>query len=691
MGRNFFALLVGIDDYPANVSNLQGCVNDVNHLNDYLKEHVALNRCIETLTNSEATRENVIRLFRQHLGKAGENDVALFHYSGHGSRELTAPEFGRYSSYRKGETLVCYDSRSSGGHDLADKELAVLLWEVAKKNPHLVVSLDCCHSGSGTRWEPDDSNIAAVREIPGRFEDNREETPRPLESYLEGFYKNMDSIHIPQSRHVLMAACDRHQRAYESKDHRGFFSAALVEVLTKSDPDISYADLFVRIRAAILKQVDNQTPQFETFSHFMPYTKFLDGRPLEKRARYHVYFEKGDWRMDSGALHGLATEAEKVIEVALYPESTGDRAADKTAGFAKVSDLGAQKSTLRLDFETSREARYYAEIISLPVPPLPVLLEGDDQGKTLVKNSLPQGANFVFTDEPGIAKYALSVQKGRFLLSQENTGLLIQGAEGEPGVCCKYMFSILERVIRWERSLVLQNHKTALNPGELDFKFFQVLENGTERECQGDPIILDFVNTGDGWKEIRSRLRVRNRAPQKLYVTLVYFSEKFGIYILRNEPLLQGNDEITLWGEGEKAHIKLPDGIDENVDTFKLLVSTEPVDDFLLMQPELELGKILSNQELMEMEEETQREKMRKIANDWFTKTLTVKTVRQLNQPGDKGEMRQSRSKCYIFGQARRPAPTRTCRGDSLWSPGSMKFDFNAVPGDKGGDDHGEN
>ena len=43
--------------------------------------------------------------------------------------------------------------------------------------------------------------------------------------------------------------------------------------------------------------------------------------------------------------------------------------------------------------------------------------------------------------------------------------------------------------------------------------------------------------------------------------------------------------------------------------------------------------------------------------------------------------MRQSRSKCNIFGPARRPAPTRTCRGDSLWSPGSRKFDFDAALG----------
>lgn len=635
MGKNFFALLVGIDNYPANVGNLRGCVNDVNHLTDFLKEHVALNQCIEVLKNSDATRENIIRLFRQHLGKAGENDVVLFHYSGHGSRELTAPEFHPYSSYRKGETLVCYDSRSRGGYDLADKELAVLLWEVAKKNPHLVVSLDCCHSGSGTRREPDDSNIAAVREIPGRFENNREDTPRPLESYLEGFYKKMGTIRIPQGKHVLMAACNRLQRAYETKDHRGFFSAALLEVLTKSGPDISYADLFVRIRAAILKQISNQTPQFETFSYFMPYGKFLDGRPLERRARYHVYFEKGEWRMDGGALHGLAAEAEKVIEVALYPESTGDATAEKIKGYAKVSNLGAQKSTLNLDFETSSQDRYYAEIISLPVPPMPVLLEGDDQGKILVKNSLPLVANFKFTDEPGGAQYVLSARKGRFLLSRKDTGLLIQGAEGEPRLCCRYMFFILERVIRWERGLVLHNHKTDLNPEEVDFKFFQVLEKGTEQECRGNPITLDFINTGDGWKDIHFRIKVKNRAPQKLYATLVYFSGKFGIYILRIEDLLPGKGFVTLWGDGERYFFRLPEGSDEESDIYKLLVSTEPVDDFLLMQPELELGKILSNQELLETGEETKREKIRKITNDWFTKTLTVKTVRQQNRVGN--------------------------------------------------------
>lgn len=42
--------------------------------------------------------------------------------------------------------------------------------------------------------------------------------------------------------------------------------------------------------------------------------------------------------------------------------------------------------------------------------------------------------------------------------------------------------------------------------------------------------------------------------------------------------------------------------------------------------------------------------------------------------------MRHSHPKYKIFGQARRPAPTKACRGDPLWSPVSMKFDVDVSP-----------
>ncbi len=103
--------------------------------------------------------------------------MVLFYYSGHGSQERTPPEFWHLEPDRLDETLVCYDSRLPGNYDLADKELAKLIAHVARNNPHVVVILDSCHSGSGTR-APYTSGACNIRRIPT---DLRE---RPIDSFL---------------------------------------------------------------------------------------------------------------------------------------------------------------------------------------------------------------------------------------------------------------------------------------------------------------------------------------------------------------------------------------------------------------------------------------------------------------------------------------------------------------------------
>jgi len=98
MKRKLYALMVGINKYPPGVGSLNGCVNDVNHYHDYLVENFKhrFDLQIELLKNSDAARKNIIHLFRHHLGKAGQNDVVLFQYCGHGSREISAAEFKEY-------------------------------------------------------------------------------------------------------------------------------------------------------------------------------------------------------------------------------------------------------------------------------------------------------------------------------------------------------------------------------------------------------------------------------------------------------------------------------------------------------------------------------------------------------------------------------------------------------------------
>ena len=155
MSRTIYALLIAIDDYPSPIPKLRGCVNDIEAFASYLSERVAKDKGVaiklKTLKNGEATRQAVVDAFSDHLGKAKKGDVALFYYSGHGSQEQAPEEFWKLEPDHLDETLVLFDSRSPGSWDLADKEIAKLIGDVAAKGPHVAVILDCCHSGSGTR------------------------------------------------------------------------------------------------------------------------------------------------------------------------------------------------------------------------------------------------------------------------------------------------------------------------------------------------------------------------------------------------------------------------------------------------------------------------------------------------------------------------------------------------------------
>jgi hypothetical protein len=332
-----YALLVGINDYR-DVPKLAGCLNDVDHVHAHLRatcDQSAL--AVEVLKDDDATRDNIVRQFRAHLGKARDGDVALFQFCGHGARWASAKEFREFYPDGKDEGLVCVDSRRPGGFDLADKELAVLIGEVARHRPHVAVLLDCCHSGSGTRSADAFGGLRPrlTHEVP---------TERPLDSYLDGYYttllRKQAPLSIPAASHLLLAACERTQLAQESpQDKSGVFTSTLLEVLEASGGTLSYADLFVRCRAAVRRRALDQNPQFEAFGDFNAHSGFLGRSVTAIGRRYSAYFERGGWKVECGAVHGVPSDPEKVVTLALYPGRRPDAAgrhrhgrADRRAG-----------------------------------------------------------------------------------------------------------------------------------------------------------------------------------------------------------------------------------------------------------------------------------------------------------------------------------------------------------------------
>lgn len=155
--HNRWAVLIGVDQYdPSNLSNnLDGCVNDVELVHEFLRASLCvpddhIEWCIAPNSDSTArdrsylppTKENVINTIQKIKGKTKPGDFVLIHFSGHGDRRPD-PDDGN----RQREFLCLLDT------DLRDVEFGRLLQEMAAPPLQLTVltSLDCCFSGGATR------------------------------------------------------------------------------------------------------------------------------------------------------------------------------------------------------------------------------------------------------------------------------------------------------------------------------------------------------------------------------------------------------------------------------------------------------------------------------------------------------------------------------------------------------------
>jgi len=248
MNTTYYSLHIGVNKYhpESEVPPLSGCENDVDALQSFLEDLLPTNHLrSKKLIDKDANYRNIIEHFgEKHLLNAKDGDVVIVQYSGHGAREKAAPEFDDHFPEGFSESLVCYDSRTSEGFDLADKELAVLIDRISSKGVHVVLIMDCCHSGSISREiNPEEDPKIKKRQFLANLE------TRPYDSYLDGYfskkYPNGKGLSIPTSKHISLAGCRKTETALEI-DGKGFFTTNLLKVLKETNGNISYSNLFTK-------------------------------------------------------------------------------------------------------------------------------------------------------------------------------------------------------------------------------------------------------------------------------------------------------------------------------------------------------------------------------------------------------------------------------------------------------------
>lgn len=281
------ALLVGINEYPR--MPLKGCLNDVTNMRSLLQQRFDVaDDNMRVLLDAQATKAGIEDGLRW-LAQADEGGaVSLFHFSGHGT--YIEDKNGDEPDGRD-EALVPYDYDAVGG--MSDDSLRQLYGRF-HPDTHLLLLMDCCHSGSIQRNIADD---VRYRFLPNTFEERQrfdelarqvqakrdayvmeqlsalrnetvddEEWRRRVKQAMSAFDKKHFGIDAVPGNVVLLSACRADQTAADAKfdaTYNGAFTYHLARALSAAGGMINYGALIEQVGRGLEDDNFLQVPQLE--------------------------------------------------------------------------------------------------------------------------------------------------------------------------------------------------------------------------------------------------------------------------------------------------------------------------------------------------------------------------------------------------------------------------------------------
>lgn len=617
-----FVLLVGINDYPSPIRSLDGCIKDLDSVEKYLKTSISTapqqsiptgelpvkqfnNLQICRLQNDQATHSNICRGFEKFLAQATEKDVVWFHFSGHGAESPTAKEFLPLEPNGKDQTLVCYQKMDTDHLHLADKELAVLLHKVAnvdlegnpKKSPHIVVTLDCCHSGSGTR------DVLMTTELKSRnLMDNLDtrmsianQPARSLSTYANGFYSQQltqkSQLEVPLSKHLLISACESVQVAGDLPAG-GVFTSGLITALTNATDPLNYADLFINTRSAVQKIRTDQLPQFEPLGNFNPYTRFLDGAALGNPNRFEIFQKNEKWMVKCGTIHGLSLHSRHLEIQTLAPNAP-------KVGVGKLISVGGLTSTFEWieGKATDIAANYRAVIPTFISEPVLVGLTGESTELVNIKNVWEDTTSIKWTEDLATeTDWLLEVEAkdGAYIIHNRRRKTIALTWSQSKDKAAEFIMDCLKKIVKWERMLTLNKANSRIvdwvdfelgimdkHKNKVLHKNAKITIEATTQNCfeKEGALILCF------YPQVKIKHTNRNIYCYLFHLRTNYsIQSKTGAVTYRpeehaNAPTLPFVNETKAWGLAAE---------DTSVTCwFKLIITTEPLDYQQFLQSDL--------------------------------------------------------------------------------------------------------
>jgi hypothetical protein len=255
------ALCVGINDYPYDGNDLNGCVNDAKAWADLLVHHYGFAQDnVRLMLDAEATKANIMAYLEGLVTGAKSGDILVFANSSHGT--YVADTSGDEEMYD--EALCPFDCADNL---IIDDELRELFAKLAK-GVNLTVISDSCFSGTVTRAPlleiipglktPDDRRVRFLN--PALM--GRKVLENPWKAKPKGKTKYPES----KMKDVLLSGCTDEEYSYDARIG-GVYHGAMTYYALKAIQEANYQITYQQLRTRVLHLLDDggypQHPQLE--------------------------------------------------------------------------------------------------------------------------------------------------------------------------------------------------------------------------------------------------------------------------------------------------------------------------------------------------------------------------------------------------------------------------------------------
>lgn len=266
---NKYALIVAVGQYdPRYGINSISSANDVPLIKSALLMQGFKEENILVLLDAKATKKGIVKAFETHLiNKAKPGDAAFFHVSSHGQQvmDLDGDEVDGYD-----ESILPYDTKvvwSDGSTDdhMLDEEMGALLDKLRTKlgpKGSVLVTIDACHSGTGTRGDVNISRGIATKYAPEAYIKANANKKPDNNGLINKKAENKDMAPM-----VSFFGSSANEVNYETLDddgnHVGSLSYAVCKAFAKCTSKSTYRGIFDNVRTIMASCAPRQTPQVE--------------------------------------------------------------------------------------------------------------------------------------------------------------------------------------------------------------------------------------------------------------------------------------------------------------------------------------------------------------------------------------------------------------------------------------------